>query len=79
MIARLKITVLTFFAVLCVLVGAYQAGARRARRAAELERGREDALRAVAIAKEVHRVQAEIDRLPGDAAMEQLRLDWVRD
>lgn len=78
MITRLKSWSLTVLAVLLVMVGAYAAGGRAARKAANQQREYEEARRAAAGAKGVQNAKFEIGKMSSDDIRDNLRRDWMR-
>lgn len=78
MISRLKSWSLTILAVLLVMVGAYAAGGRAARKAADQQREYEEARRAAAGAKGVQDARREISKMSSSDVRDELRRDWVR-
>lgn len=78
MITRLKSYALTALAVLLVMVGAYAAGGRAARQAAERKREYEEALRAAAGAKGIQDARLQVGKMSSDAVRDELRRNWVR-
>ena len=78
MIARLQSWALTALAILAVLVGAYAAGGRAARRSMELKQSRDDALRADAVVKGIRDARDEMSKMDIRDIRNDLRTKWVR-
>jgi len=73
MLARIQSSLLTAAAVLLVLLGAYAAGSRAARRASALQRAKDR----VETTRKAHEVKQTLDALD-DAAMRRRATRWVR-
>lgn len=79
MIATLQRYALAALAILLVLVGAYKAGTRAARRSFELEQAEAEAKRLRAANKGMRDAKEHVANLPAGGAADELRRDWMRD
>lgn len=78
-IAKLKSWALTLAAIVLVLVGAYAAGGRSARRSLETKQAEDEAARLRAANEGIRNAKDHVANLPSGGAANELRRDWMRD